>query len=243
MNAIEDTPWRAKWAELGRQLPRPRAIVCVSAHWLTRRTLVGSAESPETIHDFGGFPQELHAVRWPAPGAPAVAARVRELLDPVASLDAGRGLDHGVWSVLMPMYPEADVPVVPLSIAYGPPGSWHVDLARRLAPLRDEGVMVVASGNLVHHLGFFDSRRQVGERWAVSADRRIADRVAALDVQALADWPGLGAEVALAVNSADHYLPALYAVALARSGEPVQFFNEDVQSSISMRSFLIGQVP
>ena len=242
MNAIEDNPWSRQWKALGPALPRPRAILCVSAHWETPGPWLTGNAAPSTVHDFGGFPQALFDVRWPAPGDPALAQRVVDLLgtDIAARIDPDRGLDHGVWSVLMPMYPAADVPVVQLGIDSRRPGAWHVALARRLAPLREEGVMVVASGDIVHNLRRFDWRDPTPLPWAL----RFRDRINALildgDLDALADWPALGEDAALAIPTPEHYIPLLYALALARQGDALSFFNDDVQGSLSMTSLVIG---
>ena len=241
MNAIEDNAWSRAWRALGERLPRPRAILCVSAHWETPGAWLTGSAAPPTIHDFGGFPPALHRVQWPAPGDPALAARAVELLgDGVgARIDPQRGLDHGAWGVLMPMYPQADVPVVQLGIDTRRPGAWHVALARRLAPLRDEGVMLVASGDIVHNLRLFDWRDPAPLPWAL----RFRDRINALiqdgDLAALADWPALGEDARLSIPTPEHYIPLLYALALARDDDRLTFFNDDVTSSLSMTSLLI----
>lgn len=241
MNAIEDNAWSRAWRALGARLPRPRAILCVSAHWETQGPWVTGSATPPTIHDFGGFPQALFDARYPAPGDPALAQRVVDLLgDAQARIDPERGLDHGAWGVLKPMYPEADIPVVQLGIDSRRPGAWHVALAQRLAPLRDEGVLVVASGDIVHNLRLFDFRDTTPLPWA----SRFRDRVNALIVEgnltALADWPALGDDAALSIPTPEHYLPLLYALALAREGDALQFFNDDVIGSLSMTSLIIG---
>lgn len=242
MNAIEDNAWSRAWRALGERLPRPRAILCVSAHWETPGPWLTGSEAPDTIHDFGGFPQALFEVRWPAPGDPALARRVVELLGDAfaARIDPRRGLDHGAWGVLRPMYPQADVPVVQLGIDSRRPGAWHVALAQRLAPLRDEGVLVVASGDIVHNLRLFDWRDPSPLPWAT----RFRDRVNALirsgDLAALADWPTLGEDARLSIPTPEHYIPLLYALALARDGDALAFFNDDVIGSLSMTSLRIG---
>lgn len=241
MNAIEDNVWSRAWRALGERLPRPPAILCVSAHWETPGPWLTGSATPPTIHDFGGFPPALHRVQWPAPGDPALAARAAELLgeDAGARIDPQRGLDHGAWGVLMPMYPQADVPVVQLGIDPRRPGNWHVALARRLAPLRDEGIMVVASGDIVHNLRLFDWRDPSPLPWAL----RFRDRVNALvrdgDLAALADWPALGEDARLSIPTPEHYIPLLYALALARDGDALTFFNDEVTGSLSMTSLLI----
>jgi 4,5-DOPA dioxygenase extradiol len=240
MNALRGNQFRARWEELGRLLPRPKAVLCVSAHWETRGAYVTATATPETIHDFYGFPKALFDVRYPAPGEPALAQRVASL---VAServrLDPGRGLDHGAWSVLVAMYPEADVPVVQLSIDTGEPAAHHYALARQLAPLRDEGVLVMGSGNVVHNLRLFDFRDPTPRDWAIVADAEIRAHVTARDHDWLVDYPARE-HARLPVPTPEHYLPLLYAIALQQDGETAEFFNATVQGSISMTSVLIG---
>lgn len=242
MNAIEDNAWSREWRALGERLPLPSAILCVSAHWETPGPWLTGSAAPATIHDFGGFPQALFDVRYPAPGDPALARRAAELLgeDSGVRIDPDRGLDHGAWGVLMPMYPDAEVPIVQLGIDTRRPGPWHVALARRLGPLRDEGVLVVASGDIVHNLRLFRWHDPTPLPWAL----RFRDRVNALiregDLAALADWPALGEDARLSVPTPEHYLPLLYALALARIGETTAFFNDEVVGSLSMTSLRIG---
>ncbi len=241
MNAIEDNAWRRSWQALGQRLPRPKAILCISAHWETQGVYVSSAEKPETIHDFHGFPRALFNVRYPAPGSPALAHRVAELISqPRVHLDSHRGLDHGAWGVLQPMYPEADIPVVQLSLSSLQPGAWHFDLAQQLAPLRDEGVLVVGSGNIVHNLRLFRQNQPEAYDWAQRFDEDIAERIAEGHHDGMLGYETLGADALLAIPTPEHYLPLLYVLALQREGEAVEFFNEDVSSAISMRSVLIG---
>jgi 4,5-DOPA dioxygenase extradiol len=244
MNAIEHNEFHAAWSALGRRLPKPQSILCISAHWETRNAYVTATDRPETIHDFYGFPKALFDVRYPAPGDPALAQRVAALVTSErVRLDPGRGLDHGAWSVLIAMYPTADVPVVQLSMDTSQSGPHHYDLARQLAPLRDENVLVVASGNIVHNLplfSFHDSRPQV---WAQHCDDELRQLIAGRRHDALIDYPGRDAEARLAVPTPEHYLPLLYALALQDPGEPVEMFNTQVVSSISMTSILIGGPP
>jgi 4,5-DOPA dioxygenase extradiol len=243
MNAIDDNPWSRMWRALGARVPRPRAILCVSAHWETPGPWLTGSAQPSTIHDFGGFPQALFDVRYPAPGDPALARRVVDLLgeDFTARIDPDRGLDHGAWSVLRPMYPDADIPVVQLGIDSRRPGAWHVALAQRLAPLRDEGILVVASGDIVHNLRQFKWRDPTPLPWAL----RFRDRVNALiregNLAALADWPALGDDARESIPTPEHYLPLLYALALARDDDPLEFFSDDVIGSLSMTSLIIGK--
>jgi 4,5-DOPA dioxygenase extradiol len=241
MNAIEDNAYRRSWEQLGKRLRRPKAILCVSAHWETRGVYVTGSEHPDTIHDFNGFPRALFDVRYPAPGSPELARRVAELLDPVrVHIDPNRGLDHGAWGVLQPMFPEADIPVVQLSLSVLQPGAWHYDLARELGPLRDEGVLVVASGNIVHNLRLFRFRESEPLDWALRFDEDVAEHIATGHHEGLLGYETLGTDALLAVPSPEHYLPLLYALGLQRDGEPVRFFNEGVVGSISMRSVQIG---
>ncbi|WP_246048483.1 4,5-DOPA dioxygenase extradiol [Arenimonas terrae] len=241
MNAIEDNAWRRSWQDLGRRLPRPKAILCVSAHWETQGVYVSAAEKPETIHDFHGFPKALFDVRYRAPGSPELAHRVAELVrTPHVHLDHKRGLDHGAWGVLAPMYPEADIPIVQLSLSSLQPGAWHYDLAKQLAPLRDEGVLVVGSGNIVHNLRLWRPGMTDGYDWAQRFDEDIADRITEGHHEGMLGYETLGPDALLAIPTPEHYLPLLYVLALQREGEPVEFFNDQVASSISMRSLLIG---
>lgn len=241
MNAIEDNAWRRRWQALGQRLTRPKAILCISAHWETQGVYVGSAEHPETIHDFRGFPKALFDVRYPAPGSPALAHRVAELVrTPRVHFDSHRGLDHGVWSVLQPMYPEADIPVVPLSLSSLQPGAWHYDLARQLDPLRDEGVLVVGSGNIVHNLRYWRMGQTEPLDWAQRFDEDIAERIAEGHHEGMMGYETLGPDALLAVPTPEHYLPLLYVLGLQREGDAVEFINEDVVGPISMRSVLIG---
>ena len=240
MNAIERNEFHLAWAEVAKRLPRPRAVLCVSAHWETHGAHVTAAALPATIHDFYGFPQALFDVRYPAPGDPALAARVASLVTTErVGLDPRRGLDHGAWSVLIAMYPAADLPVVQLSMDTGRPGPHHYALARQLAPLRDEGVLVLASGNIVHNLRLFEFRDPRPLDWALAADADIRAHIAKRRHEELAAYPAQP-EARLAVPTPEHYLPLLYAIALQQEGETAEFFNVRVPGSISMTSVLIG---
>jgi 4,5-DOPA dioxygenase extradiol len=235
MNAIEDNAYRRGWAEAAARIPRPRAVLCISAHWLTTGTQFTGASQPETIHDFGGFPAELYAVNYPAPGDPGLARRGADLLHEFgASIDSERGLDHGCWEVLVAMYPEADIPVVQLSLDMLQPAAWHVSLARRLAPLRNEGVLVIASGNIVHNLRRIEFDRRDGEDWAAGFDARVREHITKGDLATLAEFATLP-DAALAVPTPDHFLPLLYVLALRDAHDEVGFFNvATVYGSISM---------
>lgn len=241
LNAIEDSPARRAWRDLGERIPRPKAILCVSAHWETEGVAVTAAEKPETIHDFRGFPRELHETAYPAKGDPLLARRVAGLLAPEGvTLDEERGLDHGAWSVLAGLYPKADVPVIQLSLDRTRSGAEHLALARGLRPLRSEGVLVVASGNIVHNLGWYDPRRREPYDWAARFDAKVKALILAGDLAALADPDGLGPDAELAIPTPEHYLPLLYALALQRKGEGLSFFNEIVENAMAMTSVLVG---
>lgn len=243
MNAIDDNPWSRSWRELGQRLRRPRAILCVSAHWETAGPKLTGNARPDTIHDFYGFPQALFDVQYGAPGDHALAQRVVELLgeDVGARIDPQRGLDHGTWSVLLPMYPDADVPVVQLGIDTRQQGAWHYALARRLAPLRDEGVLILASGDIVHNLRLFDYHAITAPEWAVRFRDTVNQHIREGRHAALADWPSLD-DAALAIPTPEHYIPLLYALANGRPDDALEFFNDDVRSSLSMTSILIGSL-
>jgi 4,5-DOPA dioxygenase extradiol len=244
LNALASNVWTDGWAAVGKDMPRPRAVLCVSAHWYLSATLVTGGLAPRTIHDFGGFPRELYEVKYPAPGEPVFARRVRELLAPVsADLDERWGLDHGTWSVLCHVYPEADVPVIQLSIDETQPAEFHYDTAKRLTGLRDEGVLIVGSGNLVHNLHTYAwGRRQVEPLdWAVRFEERARELLLAGDHGPLIAYETLGHDAALSVPTPDHYLPLLYVLAQQRGGDEVSFPVEGFDGgSVSMLSVRIG---
>lgn len=248
MNAIEDNDYRRAWqalgAEFGVRRPRPQLILCISAHWLTTGWHVTAMAKPRTIHDFGGFPQELFDQQYPAPGAPDIARAISEGIEaPPVGLDDAWGLDHGAWSVLKPMFPDADIPVIQLSMDYARPPAEHVALGRQLKGLRDRGVLIVGSGNIVHNLrtARFGSRSNEAYDWAVEFDSKIAERVERGDVAGLADFQKLGTLAQLAHPTYDHYLPLLHAAGATDRGEPLRFFNESYQlASIAMRSVIWG---
>ena len=242
MNAIEDNAWSRDWARLGAELPRPRAVLMVSAHWETRgATAVGASAAPETIHDFGGFPQALFDVRYPAPGDPALAERVARLLSPdVVVQHPTRGLDHGAWGVLKPMFPAADIPVAQLSLDRARPDRWHYEAGRRLGALRDEGVLIMGSGDIVHNLRAIDWRQPTAPAWADRFNETAKRLIAAGDHDPLIDWRSLGADAEIAINSAEHYLPLLYVLGAQRKDDPVSFFTDEVWAAISMTGVKVG---
>jgi 4,5-DOPA dioxygenase extradiol len=244
MNALSKNAYTDAWAALGNQLPRPKAVLAVSAHWYFPATAVTSNTAPRTIHDFGGFPRELYQVEYPAPGSPELARRVQELLAPVhVSLDESWGLDHGTWSVLCHVFPQADVPVVQLSIDETQPPEFHYETAKRLAPLRDEGVLIVGSGNLVHNLHTYAWGRSAPEPfdWAVRFEERAREALTGGDDATLVAYETLGRDALLSVPTPEHYLPLLYVIAVRRAGEQVGFPVEGVDGgSVSMLTVRIG---
>jgi len=242
MNAITDNEFVRGWRRAKEALPRPRAILCISAHWETRGVFATAMEKPQTIHDFGGFPQELYEVQYPAPGSPELAgAAKRAVTQASVEPDHQWGLDHGCWSVLKHLFPGADVPVVQLSLDYTKSAGWHYELATELAVLRRKGILIVGSGNIVHNLGRADWQNREGFDWAVAAEARLRKLIAEGDHKALVNYGALGTEVRLAVPTPEHYLPLLYVLALKGEQEGVSFFNEKTElGSISMTSVRIG---
>ncbi len=243
MNAILDNVHTRAWNELGACLPPPRAILSISAHWLTRGSAVTAIEHPPTIHDFGGFPDALFAVRYPAPGAPALARRVSAALAPrPVVLDTDWGLDHGTWSVLVHAYPKADVPVVQLSIDIRSSPAELVELGRALAPLRREGVLVMASGNVVHNLRAMRWQDPApAYDWALRFENWVRQALEDRDFDALVAYETKGPEARLAVPTPEHYLPLLYCLGLTEEGDAISFPTQGVfGASISMLSVVIG---
>lgn len=244
MNAIEETPFVSAWRETAGQLPRPRAILCVSAHWETEGTFVTAMPNPRTIHDFYGFPDELYRVNYPAPGLPELAETVCELVRSTSVRPDSTfswGLDHGAWSVLRRMYPAAEIPVVQLSLDRTRPARWHYQMARGLLPLREQGVLVVGSGNLVHNLRLLTWDAVSPYPWASEFDRLVSEMILAGEGERLASYEALGEAARFAVPTNEHYLPLLYALALREADERVGFFAEGiVYGAISMRSLRIG---
>lgn len=240
MNAVEDNAYSRSWEALGQTLPRPHAILVVSAHWMTHgTTLVDVSALPRTIHDFHGFPPELHAMQYPAPGQPELAREVVSLLaSHHAEGDDTWGLDHGAWSVLARLYPEADVPVFQLSIDMAQDLDWHLKIGRDLAELRNKGVLILGSGNVVHNLR---TMRWGGKPydWAEEFDQFFADRLADRDMAALADRARMGGLFRMAQPTPDHYLPALTIAGLAEARDQLTFMNSSIDiASVSMRSFI-----
>jgi 4,5-DOPA dioxygenase extradiol len=246
MNALMDNRWTRSWERIGREVGRPKAILAVSAHWCTRGTGVTAMAVPPTIHDFGGFPQALFDMRYPAPGDPVLARRVRTLLAPLPVVldEEAWGLDHGTWSVLCKAYPAADIPVVQLSIDMTRPPAFHFELGKRLGPLREEGVLILGTGNVVHNLGVF---RRADENFAYDWARRfndhIRDRIATHDFEAVVDYASRGEDAALSVPTPDHFYPLLYVLGAAEEDRAVIEVDGVCQASMSMLSVSFGPKP
>ena len=244
MNAVLRNEYSAAWSEIGKRIPRPRAIVSVSAHWFLPATLVTAVERPRTIHDFGGFPRELYAVRYNAPGDPALARQLQSLLSPIeVGLDQTWGLDHGTWSVLVHVFPEAEIPVVQLSIDETQPAQFHYDIAKRLAPLRDEEILIMGSGNMIHNLHTYAWGRRAVEPfdWAVRFEKQARDFMTAGNHAPLINYEALGNDARLSAPTPDHYLPLLYVLATQLPGDAVTFPVEGIDGgSVSMLTVQIG---
>jgi 4,5-DOPA dioxygenase extradiol len=241
MNAIEDNPFHRSLRDIARGIPSPRAILCISAHWETDGVSITASPQPSTIHDFHGFPRALHEAQYPAPGDPALARRIAGMLPDVAHLDEARGLDHGSWGILLPMYPEAQIPVMQLSLHRRQPPSWHYALAQSLAPLRREGVLIIGSGNIVHNLARIDFASPHGAPWADDFNNAVKQRIAANDHHALTQFHSLTPDAHLAVPTPEHFLPLLYALGVRRPDDTIAWFNDQTTlGSISMTSFVLN---
>ena len=245
MNALSRNQYTEAWAGIGASLPRPKAILCISAHWYIQDAAVTVSTAPRTIHDFGGFPRELYNVQYPALGDPELAARVQNLLAPLpVRRDEGWGLTMATWSVLRHVYPQADVPVVQLSIDESQPPSFHYDIGQRIAALREEGILIIGSGNLVHNLHAYAWGQHTAEPydWAVSFERRVRELLLSDETKPLIGYEHkLGKEAMLAVPTPDHYLPLLYVIGCRTESEPVSFPVEGVDGgSISMLAVRVG---
>jgi 4,5-DOPA dioxygenase extradiol len=244
MNALSKNIYTDGWASIGKSIPRPKAVLSVSAHWYISACAVTSNPAPRTIHDFGGFPRELYQVKYTAPGSPELALRVKDLLAPAsAGLDENWGLDHGTWSVLTHVFPKADIPVIQLSIDMTQPPAFHYETGKRLAALREEGVLVIGSGNIVHNLTSY-AWGAPGVHpfdWALRFEKKVRGLMVKGDDARVVDYEGLGPDATLSVPTPDHYLPMIYALAVQEKNEPISFTYEGFQhSSVSMRCFQIG---
>ena len=247
MNAIDENEFVTEWKNTAKTLSRPNAILCISAHWETKGTFVTAMEHPRTIHDFGGFPQELFDVQYPAPGNAELARETKAIIRKTEiGLDERWGLDHGCWSVLTRMYPTADVPVVQLSLDYSQPAHYHYDLAKELSPLRRKGVLIIGSGNIVHNLRLvaWDKMNEpgFGYDWAIEANEKMKKFILSGDHQSLINYQDQGKAFNLAIPTPEHFLPLLYTLALKEGDEEIQLFNDKpIMGSLSMTCVKISQ--
>jgi 4,5-DOPA dioxygenase extradiol len=246
MNAIEQNEFTLQWKKITLNFDKPKAIICISAHWLTKGTFVTSMERPKTIHDFGGFPQQLFDVEYPAVGSPDVAHWAKEAVSSASIQDNYEwGLDHGTWSILKNMYPEADIPVIQLSVDYTKPLSYHFQLAQELKSLRKKGILIIGSGNMVHNLGMVAwdkiNTPGFGYDWVLEIDSIFKDKISNRDFQSLINWSDLHKQISLAVPTLDHYIPLIYSVGLSEKQDEVAFFNDKaVAGSLTMTSVQFG---
>lgn len=246
MNAIEENQFVTGFRNVAKTLPKPNAILCVSAHWFTKGTKVTAMEMPQTIHDFGGFPQELFNVQYPAKGSPELAQITHELLLPTpVELDHEWGLDHGAWTVIKHLYPNADIPVIQLSIDYTKPAQYHFELAQKLQALRNKGILIIGSGNIVHNLRLVDfanfDRDNYGYDWAIEAREMVNNYLMDGNYKPLIEYDKQSKALQMAVPSPDHYLPLIYTLGLQQKGESISLFNDKlVAGSLSMTSLKIA---
>ena len=246
MNAIEENEFVAGFRKVGKEIDKPQAILCISAHWETKGTYVTAMQQPRTIHDFGGFPKELSAVQYPAAGSPELAKETKNIITKTeVGLDDKWGLDHGAWSVIRHMYPNADIPVIQMSLDYSKPPQYHFELAKELALLRRKGVLIVGSGNMVHNLRKVDWSRlneiDFAYDWAKEASEKMKKYIIEEDYQSLINYQSQGSALNLAIPSPEHYLPMLYTLALKEDKDEVQIFNDKaIGGSLTMTSLKIA---
>lgn len=241
MNAIEDNPFTRSLSKIeGSLAEKPNAVMVISAHWLTNGTYVSTSPKPETIYDFGGFPDELYDIKYPCKGSPEFAEEVIKLI-PEAREDINRGLDHGAWSILKHIFPGADVPAFQLSIDINKPFNFHFELGYKLMPLREKGLLIIGSGNIVHNLRmWFTKSSDKPYSWAVEFDEWVKKKIIERDFRSLVDLENQGEAAHLSVPTVDHYIPLLYSLALAEKDDKIEFIYEGIESSLSMRSLRIG---
>lgn len=245
MNAIEENEFVEGWRSIGKTLPKPAAVLCISAHWETRGTYVTSMEKPKTIHDFGGFPEELYEVQYPAPGSPDLAMEVKRFVtNTQVGLDEKWGLDHGCWSVVRHLYPNADIPVIQMSMDYYMSAQQHYDLAKELVIFRKKGILIIGSGNMVHNLGMVAWNKlndTYGYDWAIEAGEKMKKFILNGDHRQLINYKSQGRSFDLAIPTPDHYLPLLYALALQEKDDTITIFNDKpVGGSLTMTSVKIA---
>jgi 4,5-DOPA dioxygenase extradiol len=245
MNAIEVNRFVRQWREVGQSLPKPDAILCISAHWETRGTFVTAMDEPATIHDFGGFPQELFDVQYPAPGSNALARMIREIITKTGvGLNYTWGLDHGAWTVLKHLYPEAEVPVIQLSLDYDQPPQYHYELAGELSPLREKGVLIIGSGNMIHNLGMLAWDRlddnEYSFNWAAEAKEKMKNCILSGDLLPLVNYNSQGRAFRLSIPTPEHFLPLIYVLALKDKDDTITLFNDTtIAGSLAMTSVKI----
>ena len=247
MNAIEDNEFSKGWKAVAKTLPKPKAILCISAHWETRGTFVTAMEHPKTIHDFGGFPQSLFNVQYPAQGSKWLADETKNIITKAdVNMDDAWGFDHGCWSVLKHLYPDADVPVIQLSLDYTKDAQYHYELAQQLAPLRNKGVLIIGSGNMVHNFQYAqirgsDFNAHFGHDWAIEANESFKKLITENDYKSLINFKNYSKALQLSIPTPDHYLPLLYTIALRGKSESTSYFNDAlVAGSFSMTSLKIS---
>jgi 4,5-DOPA dioxygenase extradiol len=246
MNAIEENEFVTGWRNIGKTIPKPKAILCISAHWETKGSYVTAMDKPSTIHDFGGFPRELYEVEYPAPGSTELALETKELIRKTAvGLADNRGLDHGCWSVIKHLYPLADIPVIQLSMDYYQSPQYHYDLAKELKYLREKDILIVGSGNMVHNLGLVSWKKinvpGFGYDWANEANEKMKNFILSNDHKSLIDYKSQGRAFDLAIPTPDHFLPLLYTLALKEKDDELNIFNDRaVAGSLTMTSIKIG---
>ncbi|MBX3163347.1 MAG: 4,5-DOPA dioxygenase extradiol [Bacteroidetes bacterium] len=245
MNAIEENEFVAGFRNVAKEIPKPNAILCISAHWETKGTFVTAMEKPKTIHDFGGFPKELFEVQYPAPGSPDLARETKTLIKKTTvGLDDKWGLDHGAWSVIKHLFPKADVPVIQLSLDYSQTPQYHYELAQQIKSLREKGVLIIGSGNMVHNLGMV-AWKQLNETfgfdWAIEANEKMKQFILSSNHKQLINFRSQGKAFDLAIPTPEHYLPLLYSLAVKEESDPISLFNDKaVAGSLTMTSVKIG---
>lgn len=242
MNALQDNRYTAAWQALAAAMPKPKAILAVSAHWLTHGTAITAMSAPGTIHDFGGFPQALFDLNYPAPGDPALAQQVRDLLAPIdVAMNHAWGLDHGVWSVLIKAFPQADIPVLQLSIDSTQSNAFHFETGRRLSALRDAGILVIGTGNVVHNLQAMTAAGAAAHDWAVRFNDKVRGCLLDNDFAPLIDYPQWGRDAQLSVPTAEHFLPLLHVIGTARQDERISIAVDGIEAgSIGMLTAVVG---
>jgi 4,5-DOPA dioxygenase extradiol len=245
MNGIEDNVFSQYWKKIASEIEKPKAVLCISAHWFTNGTFITAMDNPKTIHDFGGFPQDLFDVHYPAPGDAKLAIETAALFtENKVELDYEWGLDHGTWTIVRHMYPSADIPILQLSIDYKQPAQYHFDLAKNLASLRKKGVLIMGSGNMVHNLGMIawdKINEPFGFDWAIEMNTIFKQKIEANDNAALINYEKLNAAAKLAIPTPDHYYPLLYALGLREEKDTISFFNDEpIAGSLTMTSVKIG---